>query len=29
MRAGIFLADWPWFSPSEPVEPAVPAEATR
>src|SRR5829696_8024523 len=26
MRAGIFLAYWPWFSPSEQVELAVPAD---
>jgi hypothetical protein len=25
MRAGVFVAYWPWFSPSEQVELAVPA----
>ena len=27
MRAGIFPAYWPWFSPEEQVEPAAPADA--
>jgi alkanesulfonate monooxygenase SsuD/methylene tetrahydromethanopterin reductase-like flavin-dependent oxidoreductase (luciferase family) len=26
MRAGLFLAYWPWFSPAEPVELAVLAD---
>jgi len=30
MRAGVFLASWPWFSPTEQVSLArVAAEATR